>query len=159
VSLSFEVLGVAATQGSFIPGVTKDGRPFLRQDNSRTMPWRQELAAMAQRAIAESDEAWPASGPVELRVTFVLPRPVGHYGKRGLRPKAPRFPATRPDLSKLVRALEDALTGIAYEDDSRIVTHRIEKVYATPTLTPRALVSVVNLEEEGGGDARDEVPT
>lgn len=146
MSLSFEVLGIAATQGSFIPGVTKAGKPFMRQDSRRTMPWRQDVAGCAQRAVADSLEAWPAKGPVELNVVFFMPRPKGHFGKKGLKAKAPRFPSGKPDLSKLVRAFEDALTGIVYDDDARIVTHRIEKLYAVDAISPRAVATVVQLE-------------
>lgn len=42
---------------------------------------------------------------------------------------ARRVPSTVPDLSKLVRAVEDALAGIAYVDDAQIVTLNVGKEY------------------------------
>lgn len=146
MTLTFTVLGVAAPQGSFkaIPS-RSTGRPFLKQSCARTMPWRKEVAAVARVATQISLGRWPTLSAVLLRVTFYLPRPKGHHGKRGLLPSAPRFPTTKPDLSKLVRALEDALTGIVYRDDAQIVKHRVEKLYSDGE-APRAIVEVELME-------------
>ena len=38
----------------------------------------------------------------------------------------------RPDLSKLIRATEDALTGIIYADDAQIVDIHAKKEYGLP---------------------------
>lgn len=151
--LSFTVLGVAAPQGSLVPMQSKTtGRMFVKQSCKRTMPWRQEVAHVAQRAVIERerDSMWPACGPVELRVTFVLPRPAGHSGTRGLRPSAPLHPSKKPDLSKLVRAIEDAMTGIVYDDDARIVRHRVQKEYVRPGEAPRAVIEVETLSDRIG---------
>jgi Holliday junction resolvase RusA-like endonuclease len=39
---------------------------------------------------------------------------------------------TRPDVLKLARAAEDALTGIVWRDDSQIVHETLAKVYGEP---------------------------
>lgn len=149
--LGFTVLGVAAPQGSFRAMISKGtGKAFLQQSSKRTMPWRQEVAAVAADACEGAEGAWPVNGPVGLRVSFFLPRPTGHAGKRGLRPSAPRFPATKPDLSKLVRAIEDALTGIVFSDDARIVWQRVEKLYADDGVAPHAEVEIEVLPEKIG---------
>jgi crossover junction endodeoxyribonuclease RusA len=82
-----------------------------------------------------------------LKVTFSMPRPASHFGAHGLRPRAPRWPSKKPDLSKLVRAIEDALTGVVYDDDARIVMHDITKRYAEPGSPPRAEIVVETLQE------------
>lgn len=69
------------------------------------------------------------TGPVTLRVTFVRPRPAGHYGRTGLRPSAPAHPTVRPDLTKMLRALEDALTGVVWRDDAQVVHLDVVKAY------------------------------
>lgn len=143
MTLSFTVLGVAAPQGSLRAFVSKrTGRAFVTQANKRTMPWRQEVAARALQAPRVAGEEWPTREAVALWAVFYLPRPNGHYGKKGLRPSAPKYPAKKPDLSKLVRAAEDALSGIAYDDDARIVRHRIEKLYCDDFRPPRAEFSI-----------------
>jgi Holliday junction resolvase RusA-like endonuclease len=56
---------------------------------------------------------------------FVLERPKTDWGTGRnagrLKPRAPAWPLKRPDSTKLVRAVEDALTGILWSDDSVIV--------------------------------------
>lgn len=70
--------------------------------------------------------------PFEILLVFYLARPNGDYLASGeLRPGARVEPWTKPDLSKLTRALEDALTGMVWDDDSRIVRTVTEKRYAT----------------------------
>jgi len=73
--------------------------------------------------------------PVSLVVDFYLSRPKGHFGKKGLRPSAPTDPSVRPDLDKLVRAVLDALTGVAFRDDAQVCGIRARKHYASPPVT------------------------
>lgn len=154
-TLHFEVLGVAAPQGSLRPIVSKTtGRTFVKQSCKRTIPWRQEVAGVARAAVDRSEHEWPTRAPVALMVAFFLPRPAGHTGKRGLRPSAPLYPAKKPDLSKLVRALEDALTGIVYGDDAQIVVEHVEKVFVSNGEPPRAVVEVEELSEAVSAEAR-----
>jgi crossover junction endodeoxyribonuclease RusA len=70
------------------------------------------------------------SGPVSVTLTFFFPRPLGHWGKKGLLPSAPRVPQVRPDLDKLVRAVLDALTGAAFHDDAQVWEIVARKRYA-----------------------------
>lgn len=63
-------------------------------------------------------------GPLELKLTFWLERP---------RSAADRdYPTVRPDVLKLSRAVEDALTGILFVDDAQIVNEHIFKRYSDP---------------------------
>jgi Holliday junction resolvase RusA-like endonuclease len=151
VTIAFTVLGVARPQGSMKPFLPKGARfPIVTHDNKASlMPWRQDVAGAAEKARLERgifSGVWPTSEAVELRATFFLPRPLGHFGKKGLRPSAPRFPSKKPDLSKLVRAAEDALSGIVYDDDARIVSERVRKLYADGGKPPRAEFEIELLE-------------
>ena len=71
-------------------------------------------------------------GPVVLIVDFFFLRPVSHRKKDGsLRKGKPRSKVSSPDLSKLVRCVEDALTDAGvWEDDSRVVQCLSRKQYA-----------------------------
>jgi Holliday junction resolvase RusA-like endonuclease len=69
------------------------------------------------------------TGPVALTMTFTLVRPPSVSAKR--RPQ----PTVKPDLSKLYRAAEDAMTGIVFVDDAQVVEATVRKVYGeTPGL-------------------------
>jgi Holliday junction resolvase RusA-like endonuclease len=88
--------------------------------------WR----ASVQDAIARTYDGPPMAGALEVSLTFTMPRPQAHFTKRGeLRPSAPACPTTRPDRSKLTRAVEDAATGLLWRDDAQIVAGSITKRY------------------------------
>jgi Holliday junction resolvase RusA-like endonuclease len=42
-----------------------------------------------------------------------------------LKASAPIAPPVKPDVLKLARAVEDAMSGIIYKDDAQIVTERL----------------------------------
>lgn len=151
MTLAFTVYGVPAPQGSLVPvRSASTGRMFVKQSCKRTMPWRQDVASAAVRAVAASEWAWPTDQPVELYARFFLPRPRGHFGKRGILGSAPALPDRKPDLSKLVRAIEDALTGIVYRDDALIVRESAAKLYVDDNRPPRVEVSIEVLEVLAG---------
>ncbi len=65
---------------------------------------------------------------------FFVTRPREHYGSGKnaniLKPSAPSHPTGRPDVTKLIRSTEDALTGIVWRDDAQIVEQIGHKGYA-----------------------------
>ncbi len=139
-AITFEVVGQPATQGSKVEQVIrgrggnpiiKNGRALttIREDNPRLAQWRQEVAHAARQVY----DGPLILGPVSLWLAFVRPRPKGHFGtgrnaaKR--KPLAPEYPTTKPDLSKLTRAVEDALTKVVWYDDSQVVELHVTKRY------------------------------
>ena len=141
-SLTFTVLGRPQPGGSKKPvraGGKPDGRIILKEDAKKSKPWRALVAAAALDALmASGDNAallFPA-GPLVLEVDFYLARPASHFGSGRnagrVRESAPRYPTVRPDSTKLIRALEDALTGLVWRDDAQVVTQVVRKRYGTP---------------------------
>lgn len=125
--LSFTVYGVAEQMGSkraLIPKGWK--RPIVTDTNRNLKAWQALVASSAQQAIQQLHPAVRQliTDGVRLMVTFYLPRP------KSL-PKRRQAHVARPDLDKLVRAVGDALTGIAYADDSQIVDVLALKRYTT----------------------------
>ena len=108
------------------------GRPVI-DDNPKVMPWRALVAAAAVAAMGDRE---PLTGPVGVAFTFFVRHPQGHFrtGKRAgeLRASAPRRPTVRPDVTKLIRSVEDACTSILWRDDSQIVFQVGRKLYGTP---------------------------
>lgn len=117
------VHGTPAPQGSkkFL-GLAKSGRGILGESSKKVKPWRQDVKAAA---LAVRGDTAPIDAPVRVRMIFTMPKPVSA-------PKRKRsYPAKMPDLSKLARSTEDALTeaGI-WRDDARVVQYdRLAKVY------------------------------
>lgn len=140
--MTFFVPGIPAPGGSKKGFVNpKTGRVVIVDDAKRNKDWRSMVGLIASQHFAR-----PLEGPVRVVVTFYMPRPQGHFGKRGLRPGAPAFPTTRPDASKLWRSTEDALKGIAWLDDAQVVTQTILKRYATAA--PGAQIEIESLARE-----------
>lgn len=136
--MTFEVLGVAQPQGSMISFRAKSGAVITKSDNPALKPWRQAVAAAAIAAGVK-----PLDGPVGLEITFYLPRPKGHFTPKGaLRPTAPAVPTTRPDADKVLRAVQDALKGVAYRDDSQVTDPAPHKRYCAPDQPPSTLITI-----------------
>jgi len=110
----FWVAGIPVTQGSMkvVRGnVVHTKTPELRK-------WRKAIAKAATDAGLAPAE--PHS-PIGIEVVFHLPRPASV--KR-------EFPSVRPDLDKLMRAVGDALDGVAYAEDGQVVAWFARKVYS-----------------------------
>ena len=96
--------------------------------NPKSRDWKNSITHRAR----EEYHGELLDGPLSLSLVFHLPRPKGHFGKRGLRDSAPRHITTKPDVLKLARAVEDALTGVVWRDDSQIVIETLAKHYGEP---------------------------
>ena len=74
-------------------------------------------------------------GPVELNVTYYFQRPLSHFkgGDRtkGLKDSAPQHHMQTPDRDKLDRAIQDALEGIAYDNDKQVYRGTSAKLWTT----------------------------
>lgn len=137
--LRFDVIGVPQTAGSKTAIKQPDGRVNVVESGNREAKrtWRGDIRDAATRAIAASpDNWWQYDGPVLLTLTFHRARPQGHFGSgrnaRALKPSAPRWPLSAPDLLKMARAVEDALQGVVYVNDAQIVEEILRKDYGPP---------------------------
>lgn len=109
-------------------------------------PWRQRVHAAALAAIRDYPDWQPLDGPLAADMVFTVrtkpdSRPV--WWPRNV-PWSKHFhwrPASAPDLSKLARSTEDALTTArAWKDDARLVEYgRLAKYYAGDPSHPDAL--------------------
>lgn len=139
--LSFTVYGTPAPSGSKTPFRGKSGAIFVRDASPRSYPWKRDVAKEAALAMRGGHLL---AGPLRLEVAFYVPRPKGHFGKKGLRAIAPAFPTVKPDATKLLRAVEDSMNGVVWRDDSQVVEQYVTKQYGEPA---RAEVSVRAITE------------
>lgn len=127
------VYGHPAPQGSKAFKGIHGGHAVLVESSKAVKPWRMDVKHAAIEAHGGNP---PMDGPLCVRMVFTLRRPRGHYGtgrnEGKLKPYAPTRPAGLPDLSKLLRSTEDALTQAGvWVDDSRVVEYeRAAKVFA-----------------------------
>ena len=118
---TFTVIGEPAPQGS----KRHVGRGVMVESSTKVKPWRTDVAIAAQQWRDAHGHPDPLDGPLAVRMVFFLRRPASI-------PKRVVWPHRKPDVSKLVRSTEDALSGIIWTDDARIVTLHAEKRYAAP---------------------------
>jgi len=92
---------------------------------------------------AQQEGAEVIECPVRIEIQFYLPRPKSHYGtgknKGALKESAPWYHIATPDIDKLVRCVLDALTGVAWKDDSQVVSVTATKSYG---IMPGARIKV-----------------
>lgn len=128
--LEFTIYGSAQPGGSKRAFKAKNSdRIIVTDDNPKARDWKNDVKIVAAelmkgRALFDT--------PLQLEVTFYMVRPKGHYGAHGVKRSAPKVPTVRPDVTKLLRPLEDALTGIIWRDDSQIVDQIARKRYGDP---------------------------
>lgn len=126
------------TRGSkvaHVPINRKTGQPYRRPNGtiiSSVLDSDKESGPYMERIGILALKHWrrkpiPADVPVALQVCFYFKRADYHYGTGAnagkLKPSAPEFMLQKPDVSKTIRCLEDALTGKLYEDDKQIVDY------------------------------------
>ena len=76
----------------------------------------------------------PLQGPLKLFMIFVIPRPAAHYGTGKnadkLKPSAPLYPISKPDIDNCMKFYMDCLNRIAWLDDSQICSCLSDKQYS-----------------------------
>lgn len=102
--------------------------------------WR---SAVREAAIQAMDGRPLLDGPLTMEIEFHVLRPKGDFKSgdrsRELTKKARSYPTVKPDVTKLVRSTEDALTGIVWVDDCQIYDQRAIKVYGPQ---PGAIITI-----------------
>lgn len=124
-TIRFEVIGRPQQRGSkraFVRG----GKPVVTDMNKKSSSWMQQVRESAAEAMGGRDLI---RRPVVLSVVFRFARPKSHYGTGRnagrLKDSAPGIHSQTPDLAKLVRCLEDALTGVVWADDRQVYCYSL----------------------------------
>ena len=120
-----------------IPRPKERARTYSKNGVTRTVTPRQTAdweSSFAGQALAHRP-AVPLDVPISVTATFYLPRPVS-------RPKKHVLPDRKPDVDNLAKTI-DALEGIIWTNDSRIVDMVIRKRYGNP---PRVEISIEEVE-------------
>ncbi|MBU0601115.1 MAG: RusA family crossover junction endodeoxyribonuclease [Gammaproteobacteria bacterium] len=137
--------GTPAPQGSkSFKGMSNAGRAILAESSKKVRPWRQDVKAAAEHLRACTG-APPIDGPVVCRMTFTLPKPTSAPKRRRT------YPMRTPDLSKLVRSTEDALTDAGiWTDDARVIGYtKLRKTYPMEDVdaldTPGVVIEIMEV--------------
>lgn len=146
MKISFFVSGKAAPGGSkkAIPDKAT-GKIHIVDDAKGNAAWKRTVAKAGRKAYSGP----LLVGPVEVEMSFIRTRPKCHYrtGKNShlLKSDAPDFPTVKPDVLKLARSTEDALTGVIWHDDAATVRLSLSKDYGSE---PGVKITVWTMEGE-----------
>ena len=105
-------------------------RAILTSANSKLKPYRGQVT---REAVSALDAAYPgfpqpmAGKQIPVSVIFDF-----YFAKPPSVPKKRTHMVVKPDLSKLIRATEDAFIGLLFADDAQIVEISSRKHYGTP---------------------------
>jgi Holliday junction resolvase RusA-like endonuclease len=120
------IYGSPAPAGSkkFV-GTTKTGRGLMVESSNKVKPWRSDVKAAAELAVREHGLHAPLDGPLLVSMVFTLPKPASAPKRRRT------WPDKKPDVSKLARSTEDAISDAGlWTDDARVVEYgRLAKVF------------------------------
>lgn len=133
----------AGSKNSFVPLNKTTKEPFRNsrggvvvstvESNPKSKSWK---GAIAAAAAAQMGPMPLLRGALSVEFRFYVPRPMGHYGSGKnagiVKGSAPKWPTVKPDVLKLARAVEDAMTKVAWLDDCQIVVERLVKAYGEP---------------------------
>ncbi len=123
--LEFDAYGAPAPQGSKAFKGIAGGRGGLVEVSKKVKPWRDDVRAACLDVIATIPGWAPLDGPLLVEMVFTMPKPASAPKRRRT------WPDRMPDLSKLCRSTEDAITTAGgWRDDARVVEYRrLAKVY------------------------------
>lgn len=101
------------------------GNGVMREMSKYVAPWREDVRHAALNVIAATPGWVPLDGPLLVEMVFTMRKPASAPKRRRT------WPQSAPDLSKLLRSTEDALTSAGvWRDDSRVVEYkRAAKVF------------------------------
>lgn len=102
--------------------ITGKQRPYVAKTHTFT---RQETVDAEDEISKEYMCKYPGHRPffkkiplkINLEITFKKKKQITSY------------PITRPDIDNIFKLVADALNGLAYDDDSQIVTANIKKIF------------------------------
>ena len=115
--LDFWVPGTPRPKGSPKIAIRKStGKRFVVESQTQK-DWQDAVAERARWAVAWQSESCPVDCPVSVVINFILPK----IKSAKTNASSLKLAAVKPDLDKLVRTVLDALEGIVYTNDSRVV--------------------------------------
>jgi len=143
VSFTLVIPGPPRGKGRHRAVRTKDGGIRTYTDDA-TMRAEDRVRA----AWVECGRPW-VDGPLVMRVEVTVERPGSHWRVNGelsaVGKRAP-YPTRRPDLSNVMKMVEDALNGCAYKDDAQIVEARLTRRWARRGHGESVLVYVASVD-------------
>lgn len=122
------------------PRVLKTGITYTPQQTVNYETLIKELYAM------EYKYQTPLEGPLAMKIKayFQIPKSVSKVKATSME-RGDIRPTKKPDSDNIIKIVADALNGLAYRDDSQIVSCSLEKYYSS---VPRVQVEIEEIRNE-----------
>lgn len=129
MGMTFEVPGEPMGKGR--PRFSQTGHAYT---DSKTRAYENKIIAYYRKAYGGFK--WPDTAFIRIKVTAHYPIPKKTTKAALAAMQAGTLPPSRkPDIDNVLKVVLDALNGVAYKDDSRVVCVEAEKIYShTPKL-------------------------
>ncbi len=114
------VLGDPVAQGR--PRFSRQGGFVKAYDPAKSRDYKSYVRLIAAQNAPDS----PVEGAIEfsLRIYRAIPKGMPKYKREAAKAGTLR-PVTKPDVSNVLKGVEDALKGVWYKDDSQIVGYGV----------------------------------
>lgn len=110
--------------------------------DSETRAYEKKIAAYYHKALGGF--RWPDETFLRIKVTAYYPIPKSATKTAAAGMQSGRIlPSRKPDIDNVLKAVLDALNGVAYKDDSRVVCVEAEKLYS---MTPKLVIEMKGSE-------------
>ena len=140
ISISWETIGDPAPQGS----KRHVGNGVMIESSKKLPIWREQLI----NDIAHAADGCVFDSAIQVTFIFKFPRLKSHFNSKGkMKPTAPVYKTTAPDIDKLCRAVLDAMTlaGVI-RDDAICYSLEAQKMYCQPGESPGVSGTIIDLE-------------
>ena len=133
MGIAFEVPGEPRGKGR--PRFSKQGHTYT---DSETRAYEQKIVAYYRQAFGGF--RWPDSAFVSVEVTahYPIPKSATKAAVAGMQ-SGRILPSRKPDIDNVMKVVLDALNGVAYKDDSRVVSISGRKIYS---MTPKIVIEM-----------------
>ena len=136
MGLTFEVPGEPRGKGR--PRVTKNGT----YTDSETKAYEDKIVVYYRKAFGGF--RWPEGAYIRVKVIahYPIPKKATKNALAAMQAGG-IFPTRKPDIDNVLKIVLDALNGVAYKDDSRVVCVEAQKVYSH---TPKIVIELQGSE-------------
>lgn len=112
-------------RGKGRPRVTRNGT----YTDSETKAYEQKIIAYYRKTFG--GYTWPDEAFISVKVIayYPIPKSATKAAKAAMQ-AGKMFPSRKPDIDNVLKVVLDALNGVAYKDDSRVVRVEAEKRYS-----------------------------
>lgn len=114
------------------------GRTRMYTPNAKVRPFKEIIRIM----FSEAYKGPPAGGPVIVHITAIFPRPKNKVWKSKPMPRVPHTAHSRNDVDNICKSCLDALTNLAWRDDSQVYYVTVMKFIAAGDEQPHTRIVI-----------------